>query len=60
MEVAAKLALFTGALVLAVVAGWGLGLVVGPVAFLPDSAPPPPVTAGENAPTTPDIHLEHP
>lgn len=59
MEVAAKLALFTGALVLAVVAGWGVGLVVGPVSFLPGSAPP--VTAGAPAhPTTSDIHLEHP
>lgn len=60
MEVAAKLALFTGALVLAIVAGWGLGLVVGPVSFLPDSAPPSPVTTGVPAlPTAPDIHLEH-
>jgi hypothetical protein len=57
MEVAAKLALFTGALVLAVVAGWALGLVVGPVSILPDPAPA--VTAGGH-PTTLDLHLEHP
>jgi len=61
MEVAAKLALFTGALVLAVVAGWAVGLVVGPVSFLPGSAPPSPVTVGEPVhPTTSDSHLEHP
>jgi hypothetical protein len=61
MEVAAKLALFAGALVLAVVAGWGLGLLVGPVSFLPDSAPPSPVTAGEPAPSSvPDFPMEHP
>ena len=60
MEVAAKLALFAGALVLAVVAGWALGLVAGPVSFLPDPSLPP-ATAGEHAhPTTPDLHLEHP
>ena len=58
MEGAAKLALFTGALVLAVVSGWGLGLVVGPVSFLPGLAPP--VTAGApTGPTTSDTHLEH-
>jgi hypothetical protein len=58
MEVAAKLALFTGALVLAVVAGWALGLVVGPVSFLPDAAVPA-ITAGEPTPSTLDLHLEH-
>ena len=60
MEVAAKLALFTGALVLAVVAGWGLGLLVGPAAFLPDSAPPSPaVVNGEHAHPS-DFPLETP
>ena len=60
MEVAAKLALFAGALVLAVVAGWGLGLLVGPAAFLPDSAPPPTaVVNGEHAHPS-DIPLENP
>jgi hypothetical protein len=44
VPVAAKLALFTGALVLAVVTGWGLGLLVGPVSLLPDPASPPAVT----------------
>ena len=41
MEVAAKLALFTGALVLALVTGWGLGQLAGPYmsTFTPDVAP---------------------
>ena len=61
MEVAAKLALFAGALVLAVVAGWGLGLLVGPAAFLPDSAPRPPRSSrGARPPDPSDIPLEHP
>ena len=40
MEVAAKLALFTGALVLALVAGWGLGQLAGPylTTFTPAAA----------------------
>ena len=60
MEVAAKLALFAGALVIAVVAGWGLGLLVGPAAFLPDSAPPSPaVVNGEHAHPS-DFPLENP
>lgn len=37
MVVATKLAMFTAALVLAVVAGWGLGQLTGPVPFLPPS-----------------------
>ena len=60
MEVATRLALFAGALVLAVVAGWGLGLLVGPAAFLPDSAPPSPaVVNGEHGHPS-DIPLENP
>lgn len=35
MEVATRLALFAAALVIAVVAGWGLGQLTGPVPFLP-------------------------
>ena len=60
MEVAAKLALFAGALVIAVVAGWGLGLLVGPAPFLPDSAPPSPaIVNGEHAHPS-DFPLENP
>ena len=60
MEVAAKLALFAGALVIAVVAGWGLGLLVGPAAFRPDSAPPSPaVVNGEHGHPS-DIPPENP
>jgi hypothetical protein len=44
VPVATKLALFTGALVLAVVTGWGLGLLVGPVPLLPDPTSPPALT----------------
>jgi hypothetical protein len=51
VPVAAKLALFTGALVLAVVTGWGLGLLVGPVSLLPDPASPPAVTFEDHAHT---------
>ena len=39
MEIAAKLALFTTALVLALVAGWGAGQLVGPVPALTTPAP---------------------
>ena len=60
MEVAARLALFAGALVIAVVAGWGLGLLVGPAAFLPDSAPPSPaIVNGEHAHPS-DFTMENP
>ena len=59
MEVATRLALFVAALVLAVVAGWGLGLLVGPAAFLPDTAPPSPVVNGEHTHPS-DIPLENP
>ena len=41
METAAKLALFTTALVLAVVAGWGIGQLVGPLPAAATSAPAP-------------------
>jgi hypothetical protein len=60
VEVAAKLALFAGALVLAVVAGWGLGLLVGPAAFLPDTAPPSPAVVNGEHPHPSDIPLENP
>lgn len=59
MEVAARLALFTGALVLAVVAGWAVGVVLGTDSFLPGSARPSPAISGEHThPTVPDIPLE--
>jgi hypothetical protein len=59
MKVASTLTLFTTALVLAVVAGWGLGRLVGPDAFLPDPAPPVPAL-GDHAGMTPDLPLEQP
>jgi hypothetical protein len=59
MKVASTLSLFATALVLAVVAGWGLGRLVGPTPFLPDPAPPAPAF-GEHAGMTPDLPLEQP
>ena len=51
MEIVAKLALFTTALVLALVAGWGTGQLVGPVPALTTSPSTPAHTAS--------LHLEH-
>jgi hypothetical protein len=61
MKVASTLTLFTTALVLAVVAGWGLGRLVGPAPFLADPAPPAPAsTSGDHGDMTPAIPLEQP
>jgi hypothetical protein len=59
MKVASTLTLFTTALVLAVVAGWGLGRLVGPAPFLPDTAPPAPIS-GDHGNMAPDLPLEQP
>jgi len=52
MEIAAKLALFTTALVLALVAGWGAGQIVGPMPSL--------TTAPTHLHPASPHHLEHP
>ncbi len=60
MKVASTLTLFATALVLAVVAGWGLGRLVGPAPFLPDTAPSAPAPAFEHGDMAPDLPLEQP
>jgi hypothetical protein len=57
MEVATRLGLFAAALVVALVAGWGLGRAVGP---LPDAATPAPFPSADvhgHSPS-PDLPLE--
>jgi hypothetical protein len=59
MEVATRLGLFAAALVVALVAGWGLGRAVGP---LPDAATPAPLPAVDvhgHSPS-PDLFPEQP
>ena len=55
MVVATKLAMFTAGLVLALVAGWGLGDVLGPALTLT-----PPGAAAPQHPHTPTVDEETP
>ena len=62
MDVLARLALYAAVLVLAVVGGWGVGQLVGPVPSLPSSAADPsadPALIDVHSPAR-HRHLEHP
>lgn len=58
MEIFARLALFTTTLVLAVVGGWCVGQLVGPVPSLTSPAAGPALTDVHSP--SPHLHLEHP